>query len=295
LPYEPNDGVWNTYLVASANDPNVITAQGVKQPNPNTSTYVPVEWNEYHMYNINDRVYFNGQWYISLRQARGEIPYFPGGLNYLFWGVSISPSLKLFTGLNAMTYNYDLGASLFPLVVGIPGQPFSSLSVRENRTLNTRLGFTWNGLNLTYPPFEDITNYSTASLNTLLYNRLRPIPEYAPAPVLGLGDPITPFANTYTADAFANLVYSSVINVYTRIVGGSTTDTQKNTNLLAIVPLACGNLGVTFTGSFIDNPLTKMDKDIYSLDILLYTETGLPYWISNNGIATFTLKLTYEE
>jgi hypothetical protein len=243
----------------------------------------------------NDRVYYDGDWYVSLRQGRNERPDITPPIGTPpFWQLS-SPELKLFTGLNAMTYNYDLGASLFPLIVGIPGQPFSSSSVRENRTLNTRLGFTWNGLNLTYPPFEDITNYSTASLNTLLYNRLRPIPEYAPAPDLNLEAPITTVEDTYTADAFANLVYSSVINVYTRIVGGSTTDTQRNTNLLAIVPLACANLGVTFTGSFIDNPLTKMDKDIYSLDILLYTETGLPYWISNNGIATFTLKLTYEE
>jgi hypothetical protein len=133
------------------------------------------------------------------------------------------------------------------------------------------------------------------SLATLFVNRLRPVPEYYRSARQLLGDFPGGTANTYTADAFGNLVFSSVVNVYTRIVGGSTTDTQRNTNLLAIVPMMCGNLGVTFTGSFIDNPLTKMDKDIYSLDIILYTERNEPYWISNNGIATFTLKLTYEE
>jgi hypothetical protein len=211
------------------------------------------------------------------------------------WTLS-SPGAEL-TGLNGLSQRLD-----FPYLPDtIPGQPYIDIALSKNNTLNSILGFTWNGqnMNLSYV-FDNLGQVGRRTLGGLLVNRLRPVPKYyIVSGVAGeLDEPFTfpgDTSGTYTADAFGNLVFSSVVNVYTRIVGGSTTDTQQNTNLLAIVPMACGNLGVTFTGSFIDNPLTKMDKDIYSLNILLYTERNEPYWISNNGIATFTLKLTYEE
>lgn len=190
------------------------------------------------------------------------------------------------TGLKDLSEFWDF----YDVIQSIPGQPYGAT------TLNSILGFTWDGqnMNLSYV-LDNLFEIPQRSLATLFVNRLRPVPEYYRSARQLLGTFPGGTANTYTADAFGNLVFSSVVNVYTRIVGGSTTDTQRNTNLLAIVPMACGNLGVTFTSSFIDNPLTKMDKDIYSLDIILYTERNEPYWISNNGIATFTLKLTYEE
>lgn len=190
------------------------------------------------------------------------------------------------TGLKDLSEFWDF----YDVIQSIPGQPYG------NTTLNSILGFTWDGQNMSLSSvLDNLFEIPQRSLGTLFVNRLRPVPEYYRSARQLLGTFPGGTADTYTADAFGNLVFSSVVNVYTRVVGGSTTDTQRNTNLLAIVPMSCGNLGVTFTGSFIDNPLTKMDKDIYSLDIILYTERNEPYWISNNGIATFTLKLTYEE
>ena len=142
-------------------------------------------------------------------------------------------------------------------------------------------------------------NLQFGSLLTLFYNRLRPVPTYAYAipsfELLGAYSE-TPIisTNSYTADAFCNLVYSSAIYVYTRILGGSTTDTVRNTNLLAIMPLNCGNLGVTFSANFIDNPLFKVDNDIYSIEFEFRTDNDQPYWFSNNSVVTLQLRLTYE-
>ena len=55
----------------------------------------------------------------------------------------------------------------------------------------------------------------------------------------------------------------------------------------------CPNLGVTFYNNVINNELTKVNNDIYTLNIELRAEDGSPYLISNNGIISLDLKLTY--
>lgn len=97
----------------------------------------------------------------------------------------------------------------------------------------------------------------------------------------------------FTADAYANLVYSSIVYIYTSIVGGSTLDTSRNTNLLAVTPMNAGNLGVAFSNQFVDNPLTKVFGDINSLYVELRDEFGEPYLLSNNAVVTFTLKVKF--
>ena len=97
----------------------------------------------------------------------------------------------------------------------------------------------------------------------------------------------------YTADGYCNLVYSSVISIYTTIIGTSTVDTQRNANLLAMIPMDCGNLGVAMVGNYIDNALTKIQGDIYSIYIELRDENGEPYYLTNNATTTLLIKLTY--
>lgn len=99
----------------------------------------------------------------------------------------------------------------------------------------------------------------------------------------------------FTADAYANLVYSSIVYIYTSIVGGSTLDTKRNTNLLAITPMNAGNLGVAFSNQFVDNPLTKVFGDINAIYIELRDEFGEPYLMSNNAITSLTLKVKFIE
>jgi hypothetical protein len=191
------------------------------------------------------------------------------------------------------TNNYDYITPLFNVIASIPGNQYV-----EGQTLARRMGFTWDSTGMIYD--NSINNYYDTGLTfggttPLFYNRLRRIPTYFPSsePIgLGLG-PYTGSLDSYTADGYCNLVYSSIINVYTTIVGTSSVDTQRDANLLAMVEMNCGNLGVAMVGNYIDTSLTKIQSDIYSIYIELRDENGEPYYLTNNATTTFLLKLTY--
>jgi len=213
---------------------------------------------------------------------------------------TLTQSLKtVFDGLdfNMNTFVTPATAQLY----SIPSAP-----IQQYQTLNLRLGFTFNGLynwsvNTIIAGNADI--FSNGNIYALLFNRLRPVPPYeiefglgAPrlsvAAIPSTGNPYT--ATTFTADAFANLVYSSIINIYTNIIGPSTTDTERNINLLDTVPLNCNNLGITFYNPVISNKLTKIPPDVYSIYFEFRREDGTEYYFSNNAIITLTLGLTYK-
>ena len=188
------------------------------------------------------------------------------------------------------------GSGDFPLLTGIRGQPY-----KQFRTLNLRLGFTWNGVYSTdFFPLS-ITNISTdqarpASVVLSFINRLRPIPEYffigeaPPVRLQGVG----PFVNAeYTADSYANLVYTTTVSLYADFTGASTYDSMTNTQLLACVPMNASNLGVTFYNTSLYCPLTKISDQIYEIEIRMLTDTGAPYVIPNSAIVSLELALTY--
>jgi hypothetical protein len=100
---------------------------------------------------------------------------------------------------------------------------------------------------------------------------------------------------TYTAEGYANLVYSSIVNIYTNVIGGSTLDTVRNTNLVATTSMNCGNLGIAFHGNYIDTPLQRVAGDINELTIELRDEVGEPFYLTNNAIMTATFKITYKD
>ena len=187
------------------------------------------------------------------------------------------------------------GAGDFPLIAGIRGQPY-----KINRTLNLRLGFTWNGVisDSFFPINTTLLANDTARPASVLLsfiNRLRPIPEYffidAPLSIVrGTG----PFGNTeYTADNYANLVYTNTVSLYADFTGASTYDSMTNTQLLACVPMNASNLGVTFYNTSLYCPLTKISDQIYEIEIRMLTDTGSPYVIPNSAIVSLELALTY--
>lgn len=190
--------------------------------------------------------------------------------------------------------DFNLGDKL--QLFSIPPNP-----IKQYQTLNLRLGFTWNGL-FNWNDSLVVPVYTGADLNQniifALFNRLRPVPQYQFEPVDQLLSALPPYPTpytslTYTAENFANLVYSSVVSIYTSIIGASTTDTQRNTNLLSIVPMDCNNLGITFYEPKISAKLTKIIRDIYSIYFEFRREDGSPYYFSNNAIITLQLGLTY--
>lgn len=177
----------------------------------------------------------------------------------------------------------------------IKGQPYQLY-----RTLNLRLGFTWNGVYSTSIFPLDITALDQGELNAsvlaVFLNRLRPVPGYfntgsLTGPALGATSPTT--TDIYTADNYANLVYTNTVSLYADFTGGSTYDSMANTQLLACVPMNASNLGVTFYNTTIYCPLTKISDQIYEIEIRMLTDTGVPYVIPNSAIVSLELALTY--
>ena len=281
-----NSTVWNTYLLAGYNDPNVIKMQGdatrldwnadnLFQPNSKAIYYKGLSWTN-SLLSINQPPP-DGVWLPTVYYNAGDIVYLvsgdPPGVHYCVipninqnpggggdywvelpsWQNPWSPDNGVLTGMNYISKNFDFKQVYDPTrALGIPPQPYTQnlnqlQLIINNQTLNRILGFTWNGVNMIIPftKLPDINdNLQFGSLLTLFYNRLRPVPTYAYAiPSIALLGAYseTPIisTNSYTADSFCNLVYSSTITIYTRILGGSTTDTVRNTNLLAIMPLNC--------------------------------------------------------
>ena len=194
---------------------------------------------------------------------------------------------------------YDYLTTDFPgdynYIRSIKGQPYQIY-----RTLNLRLGFTWNGVYQTSIFPLNITGLEQGTQNastlTVFLNRLRPVPGYyntgsLTAPAVGQTSPTT--TDIYTADSYADLVYTNTVSLYADFTGGSTYDSMTNTQLLACIPMNASNLGVTFYNTTLYCPLTKISDQIYEIEIRMLTDTGAPYIIPNSAIVSLELALTY--
>lgn len=269
-------------------------------------------------FSLGDIVNYSGYVYMSRsNNNEGNEPI--EGQNSGYWTVittigwfNAEPEYTLNTGLFGITKKFDYMEYInsfnsqlnivttywqtnFPIGAG---QPY-----RENpsRIFNTILGFTWNGV---FDPdnFKFLLSNSINPNNPIYpgspqlsstYARLRPVPFILITSTTLLGDALV--SNTYTADGYCNMVYSSIISIYTNVVGGSSLDTQRNTNLLAITSMNCGNLGVAFWSNYVDNPLFQVNDDIRTIYIEFRDEFGDPYYLTNNAVATLSLKIHYKK
>jgi len=266
-------------------------------------------YNQLVQYKTGDVVSFGGSVYIATASVIGVTPN-PVFTKWRQQNWVITNNAVPIIGLSAIskqldmltTSTYGSPAQTFYALqqpFGIPPQPFSTI---PKRILNTILGFTWIG-QINPPIYADINKSDTTPLvdipTSQEYNRLRPVPRYSVTGGVYSGTPLllgnSSTTYTYTADGFCNLVYSSIISIYTSIAGASTLDTQRDTNLLAIVSMNCSNLGVSFWNNFIDNPLTKVNGSIYSIYLELRDEYGDPYYLTNNAVSTFVFKVGYKE
>lgn len=270
-----------------------------------------ISWNDSLAYVEGQQVQYESGVFRSLvNNNAGRQPFqFPDSWELLgITGVWAYATKPLKTGLYGLTADYDMTEFIqnvsyitdFPYEVG--GQPYNPV---PRRLLNSILGFTWAGR---FDPalLSNISPYTrevlTSTQQPLLYNRLRPVPDYifkrtpAVPPDLGgeLGqDQAATISLTYTADGYANLVYSSIISIYADIVKASSVDTQGTTRLLALTSMNCGNLGISFWANYLENPLLKVQGDIYSIFIEFRDEFNEPFVLTNNGVATLTFKLNY--
>lgn len=215
------------------------------------------------------------------------------------------------SGLYYLSRNYDMfeiNRNEFPAQLilqfpyGVAGQP----NIRKSkRLLNTLLGFTWNGLFKQSQfgvvlPTGDLLDLPADNATVVIYNRMRPVPKYLigqPPLSMELGEdpPGTRVSvnMTYTAEAFCNLVYSSIVAIYTDIIGPSTVDTTRDTNLLAIAEMNATSLGIGFWNPTLECVVENETDGIYGIYIELRDELDEPYFLSNNAVATLTFKVHY--
>jgi hypothetical protein len=113
--------------------------------------------------------------------------------------------------------------------------------------------------------------------------------------LLGANGRTSTTTQTYTADGYANLNFSSIISLYTTIASASTMDTDRNTNLLATCPMNCVNLGVSFFEPKIANEILIRGVQLDTISISMFDEFGNAYVVTNNGVVTITLRLTYKD
>jgi hypothetical protein len=261
-------------------------------------------------YQKGDVVIFAVAPYIALQSSRGQTPptlATTGGVN-AFWQTNYwernytSTATACKVGLHSVSSTYDFldivgNEWRFPFPSGIPGQPFNP---NPKRLLNSILGFTWNGQMDVTALASIVNNIPVATNNTVvqLYNRLRPVPQYTTF-VVGneLGEPYTQATVTsiFTANGYANLVYTSIVAIYGSIAGARTLDTQRNTSLLGMTSMNADNLGVSFYGNYIESELIANGEDLYSISIQLFDEFNEPFVLTNNAVVTLTFKMTYKK
>jgi hypothetical protein len=322
------------YLIAGFNDPNIPIVQGTgfRQWNPyhvyeyadivqyqgqywsanegnkNFPPFVTTgaaSWSATKQYVINDIVQYSGASYLAIAPSLNQTPgaTFSAYWSPSFWTPTSTAPNKI--GLAASTTQFDYvdvwnGVTQYPFPVGAAGQPYDTT---PQRILNSILGFVWNGT-MTPSILANMdtftTNVATSTTTTELFNRVRPVPEYSTRFVSGglgggLGTQQATATPIFTADGYANLNFSSIVSLYTTIAAASTMDTQQNTNLLATCPMNCVNLGVSFFEPKIANEILVRGLELDTISISMFDEFGDPYIVTNNGVVTITLRMTYKD
>lgn len=152
-------------------------------------------------------------------------------------------------------------------IESIGGQPYA---VRQ--TLCKRLGFICSGV---YPV-----------LTTLLYHT---------RPYLDSSYNVLNSSMTYTAESYANLVYSQNVNVFCNITGGSAYSSESGgiPNFLLSVPLNTTPLGVSYFNNTQSYPLTKIPREIYEISITLKTDNGEPFYFPQSENISLEIGFTY--
>ena len=184
--------------------------------------------------------------------------------------------------------------------LGIGATTARSFEFHPGYTLNSRLGYTWNGL--FQNPFSLSDAFSDLAFQGSLYYYLRrKDPEFLPGP------PPAPYLpgwgnNSITFNSYCDLVNTSCVRIYTDFTFGSTQDSLGSLNtesqpvlqgLLSIVPVNASNLGVGFYQNNFSNPLTKIPQNITEIGITLLNDQGQPYLLPNSATVLLELAVDY--
>lgn len=152
-------------------------------------------------------------------------------------------------------------------------------------TLNTKLGFTWNGLFTSPYIVNPYTNYAQSCAATT-YFFMRP-------PWINVNYLTLPLQNVLTANTSADMVHTGCVRVYGDFVFGSSQDSEGKGGLLSVVPVNTINGGVGFYQNNFNNPLLKIPKLITEIGISLTDDQGKPYFLPNSATVQIELAVEY--
>ena len=152
-------------------------------------------------------------------------------------------------------------------IQGLKGQPFF-----DGRTLNLRLGFTWDGTLLSQNSYR---------------NHIRPVPNYI------IGQDVVFNVYKYVAETYCDLVHTANLHVYCNLIGGAGYDSAGRPDLLNVIPLQTGVLGVASYQNSIDTHLTKVPREIYEVQFILRTDSGDRFVLPKSAITNFEIKFAF--
>ena len=155
------------------------------------------------------------------------------------------------------------------------GQPY-----KLYRTLNMRLGWTWNGNTASIPNYK---------------NQVRPIPTYTWTNPHNNNLEVTPAANidNFIAPCYASLVNTATVSIFLDLVGGSSQDSTGAAGVLATVPLNVQNNGIGFFDKVLSHKLTKIPSQLQELRFTLKDEQGNPFMLPNSAVVNLEIGVEY--
>ena len=222
---------------------------------------------------------------FSYNQTYNKIVFTGQNVNSYYLPASYSDNNIFDLGSAANDLNEQTTGIVPPTFTGSPdyslggvagnGQPY-----KNYRTLNLRLGWTWNGNLGSIPDYK---------------NQIRPVPLYYYNYMgTGVGVPCqTINTPSNIAPSYACLVNTGSVRIYLDSVGGSSQDSEGNGGVLATVPLNTQNNGVGFFDRVFSHKLTKIPSQLQELRFTLKDEQGNPFLLPNSAVVNLEIGVEY--
>lgn len=143
-----------------------------------------------------------------------------------------------------------------------------------NYTLNLRVGYAMSGNSFGAPGnISSTANPLYADLTNTAYANGTAVP----------------------ADSFPNLVYSQAVYLYSNIVAGVSLGSNKQHNLLAVVPVNAPQLGVIQYTALTVNMMSKITDTIYEIQVDMRDDNNQPFLLPDSANVNIELAFVYTE
>ena len=104
-----------------------------------------------------------------------------------------------------------------------------------------------------------------------------------------------PNGTAVPADSFPNLVYTQCVYLYSNIVAGVSLGSNKQHNLLAVVPVNAPILGVIQYTALTVNMMSKITDTIYEIQVEMRDDANQPFTLPDSAQVNIELAFVYTE